>query len=110
MQLIKHTYSNVLGVIRFKNQNLNTLKNGDIVEVDLKVGICSQSGDFTQCDNFVLRDDRRQFWVHKSVIKDDRLIARATVCNVDDEDILVQVFEGTDGRQFWVPENSIKKL
>ena len=110
MQLIKHTYSNVLGVIRFKNQNLKTLKNGDIVEVDLKVGICSQSGDFTQCDNFVLRDDRRQFWVHKSVIKDDRLIARATVCNVDDEDILVQVFEGTDGRQFWVPENSIKKL
>lgn len=110
MQLIKHTYSNVLGAIRFKNQKSNTFKNGDVVEIDLKIGICSQSGDFTQCDNFILRDDRRQFWVHKSVVKDNRLIARATVCDVDSNDILVQVFEGINGRQFWVPTNVVKKL
>lgn len=113
MQLIKHTYSNIYGVLRPKNQiNINgvAFKNGDIVEINLEIGVASQDGNFLQCDNFVLRDDRRQFWVHKSVVKDNKLVARATVCDVDGNDILVQVFEGTNGRQFWVPANSIKKL
>lgn len=111
MQLVKHTYSNVYGVIRPKNQsNINNLKNGDIVEVNIKVGICAQEGDFLLCDNFVLRDDRRQFWVHKSVVKDGILQARSTVCAVEGNVILVQVFEGELGRQFWIPDNCIKIL
>lgn len=111
MQLVQHAYSNVYGVIRPKNQsNINGLKNGDIVEVDLKVGICCPVGEFLLCDNFVLRSDRRQFEVHKSVVFDDRLIARATVCAVEENEILIQVFEGEIGRQFWVPNSCIKKL
>lgn len=110
MQLVKHTYSNVYGVLRPK-KFLEQYKNGDIVKVDLKVGICHDYGTgIILVDNFVLRDDRRQFEVHKSVVKNDRLIARATVCASEENEILVQVFEGTIGRQFWVPANAIKKL
>jgi len=90
--------------------NINNLKNGDIVEVNIKVGICAQEGDFLLCDNFVLRDDRRQFWVHKSVVKDGILQARSPVCAVEGNVILVQVFEGELGRQFWIPDNCIKIL
>lgn len=104
---------NKKGTYDSNNYQLNnnvSYKNGDIVEVNLKVGVASTDGDFLQCDNFVLRDDRRQFWVHKSVVKDNKLIARATVCDIDSNDVLVQVFEGTLGRQFWVPANALKKL
>lgn len=92
--------------------NSNTLKNGDIVEIDLNIGVCCPVNDnFLLCDNFVLRDDRRQFEVHKSVVKNNnRLIARATVCSVEENEILVQVFEGTIGRQFWIPKNCVKLL
>lgn len=92
--------------------NSNTLKNGDIVEIDLNIGVCCPVNDnFLLCDNFVLRDDRRQFEVHKSVVKNNnRLIARATVCSVDGNDVFVQVFDDINGRQFWVAKSCVKLL
>ena len=47
-----------------------------------------------------------QYWVHKSVVKNNHIIARATICFASGKSYMVQVFN----RQFWISESNIKKV
>lgn len=73
---------------------------GQAVEVHIPVGIA-----FTEGDRCLVDDGKNQFWIHKSVIKDGKIIARAIVCFAQRDNYIVQVFDD----QFWCEEKNIAK-
>lgn len=107
MQLVKHSYSNVYGVLRPKNQSklygeqLSKYKAGQAIEVHIPVALTGAKES-----NDVMVDSKGyQFWVHKSVIKNGQIIARATICFASGNKYIIQIFN----RQFWCDENYIVK-
>ena len=104
MTRIRHTYkSGFVGVLRPKNQAKiydPNYKVGQAVEVHIPVGIA-----FTEGDRCLVDDGKNQFWIHKSVIKDGKIIARAIVCFAQGDNYIVQVFDD----QFWCEEKNIAK-
>lgn len=76
-------------------------RQGQAVEVHIPVNIAFEQGD--KC---IVDDGTNQFWIHKSVIKDNKIIARAIVCYAQGENYIVQVFDD----QFWCKEINIAKI
>lgn len=74
---------------------------GDIVEINVPIGITGAE----EGDNVLVDNGKTQFWVHKSVIRNSRIIARATICYSQGKSYIVQVFD----KQFWVDEKDITK-
>ena len=104
MTRIRHTYkSGFEGVLRPKNQAKiydPNYKVGQEVEVHIPVGIA-----FTEGDRCLVDDGKNQFWIHNSVIKDGKIIARAIVCFAQGDNYIVQVLDD----QFWCEEKNIAK-
>lgn len=73
---------------------------GQAVEVNIPVQIA-----FTQGDKSIVDDGQNQFWIHNSVIQDNKIIARAIIAFVSGTSYIVQVFDD----QFWVEEENITK-
>ena len=73
---------------------------GQIVEIQVAVQIA-----FTQGDKSIVDDGERQFWVHNSVISDNKIIARAKIAFAQENSYIVEVFSD----QFWVDEENIIK-
>ena len=48
---------------------------GDVVEINVPIGITGAE----EGDNVLVDNGKTQFWVHKSVIRNSRIIARATI-------------------------------
>lgn len=74
---------------------------GDVVEINVPIGITGAE----EGDNVLVDNGKTQFWVHKSVIRNSRIIARATICYAQGTNYIVQVFD----KQFWVREEHIAK-
>lgn len=105
MHKVKHDYKGgFAGVLRPRNQILiygeTKYKVGDYVEIDMPVKIAFGQGDKLLVDN-----GENQFWIHKSVIKDDRIIARALVAYAQGNSYILQIFDD----QFWCNERYITK-
>ena len=104
MKRVKHTYKDGFeGVLRPKKQvNVYDVnyRAGQAVEVHIPVAIA-----FTEGERCLVDDGKNQFWIHKSVIKDGKIIARAIVCYAQGDNYIVQVFDD----QFWCEEKNIAK-
>ena len=73
---------------------------GQDVEIDIPVALTgSVAGDDVMVD-----DGKNQYWVHNSVIKDNSIHARATICFGQNANYIVQVFD----KQFWCSEENMK--
>lgn len=87
-------------------------KVGQAVEIDVPVTLTGAETPNKQVGGEdIMVDDGRgtpnsQYWVHKSVVKNNHIIARATICFASGNDYIVQVFN----RQFWIVEKNIKKV
>ena len=86
---------------RLKEEKKGKYNAGDIVEINIPIGITGAE----EGDNILVDDNRNQFWVNKSVIRNNRIIARATICYAQGTNYIVQVFD----KQFWVREEHIAK-
>lgn len=76
-------------------------KQGDAIEVHIPVELTGA----TQGDDVMVDTNGYQYWVHKSVIQNKQIIARAVVAYASDESYLIQIFN----RQFWCNEKYIAK-
>lgn len=78
-------------------------KNGEYIEVHIPVQLTGA----TEGDNVMVDTNGYQYWVHKSVIKDGQIIARAQIAYAEPTKCLIQIFD----KQMWC-ENKyiIKKL
>lgn len=102
-RIVKHDYKNFLGVLRPNNQiaiNGSKYHVGEDVEINVPVGIAYTLGE--EC---LVDDGATQFWVSKSVIKNNKIIARVKICYASGESYIVQCFD----KQFWVKEKHIVK-
>lgn len=87
-------------------------KAGQAVEIDVPITLTGAETPNPQVGGVdIMVDDGRgkptsQYWVHKSVVKNNHIIARATICFGSGTDYMVQVFN----RQFWITEKAIKKV
>ncbi len=107
MQLVKHTYSNVYGVLRYNkplddSQNIKgKWKQGDKVVVTIPVKIAYREGD-----KYIVDSNGYQFWIHKSVIENDNTLhALGTICYCARDTHIVQVFDD----QFWCKDTYMSK-
>ena len=86
-------------------------KAGQAVEINVPVsptGAKEKSqigGEDIQVDDLRNTKDS-QYWVHESVVKNNHIIARATICFATGDKYMVQVFN----RQFWIEEKNIVKV
>lgn len=74
---------------------------GEAVEVHIPVIFTGA----TEGDDVLVDTNGYQYWVHKSVIKDGQIIARATIAYASGTSYLIQIFN----RQFWCDEKYIVK-
>ena len=88
MQLIKHTYSNVLGVIRFKNQNLNTLKNGDTLTLT-----DNQNGTISYKIYHKYKAKANQTYGLSQRTNGKREVTLITCCNYSNERLIIKARE-----------------
>lgn len=85
---------------------------GQAVEIDVPIALTGATVSNPQVGGIDVQvDDKRgtpdsQYWVHESVIKNNHIIARATICFGSGNNYMVQVFN----RQFWIEEKNIKKV
>ena len=88
---------------RLKEPVKNKYNQGEYIEVNIPVQL---TGAY-EGDNALVDTDGYQYWIHKSVIKDGQIIARAQIAYVEPTRCLIQIFD----KQFWC-ENKyiIKKL
>lgn len=83
--------------------NNNKYKKGDFVEVHIP--ICFTGA--VEGNDVMVETNDYQYWVHKSVIKDGQIIARAKIECVEPTRCLIQIFD----RKFWCEDKYIiKKL
>lgn len=85
-------------------------KVGEAVEIDVPITPTGSKETSQVGGEDLMVDDGKgrnnsQYWVHESVIKDNHIIARATICYASGKDYMVQVFN----RQFWIEEKNITK-
>lgn len=87
-------------------------KAGQAVEIDVPIALTGATVSNPQVGGVDVQvDDKRgtpdsQYWVHESVIKNNHIIARATICFGSGNNYMVQVFN----RQFWIEEKNIRKV
>ena len=104
-RIVKHDYKNFLGVLRPDNQLAiygSKYNAGEDVEIRVPIGIA-----YTLGNDCLVDDGTQQFWVDKSVIQDNKIVARVKICYASHTRYIVQLFD----KQFWVDEkNIVKKL
>lgn len=104
MKKYKHDYKNVSGFLRPKDQTKlydKLYKQGQAVEVHIPVQLTGA----IEGDNVMVDTNGYQYWVHKSVIKNGQIIARAIVAYAEPTKCLIQIFD----RQFWCDTKFIVK-
>ncbi len=115
MTRIKHSYkSGFEGVLRPRNQTILVTENeftfGQDIEIHVPiVPTGAKEGELVQVESGTVQNEKgsKQYWIHNSVIKDGQIIARAKVCFIEGNRIMVQIFNN----QFWInTENVAKKL
>lgn len=74
---------------------------GQDVEIDVPITLTGAVED----ENVMVDDGKNQYWVHNSVIKNNRIHARATICFAQNGNYIVQVFD----KQFWCIESNMKE-
>ncbi len=74
---------------------------GQAVEVLIPVALTGAKEN----NDVMVDSNGYQFWVHKTVIKDGKIIARATICFASGNKYIIQIFN----RQFWCDERYIVK-
>ena len=73
---------------------------GQDVEINIPITLTGA----VEGENVMVDDGVNQYWIHKSVIKDNIISARATVCFAQNANYIVQVFD----KQFWCVESNMK--
>lgn len=104
MKKYKHDYKNVSGFLRPKDQTKlysNLYSQGEYVEVHIPVQLTGA----VDGDNVMVDTNGYQYWVHKSVIKDGQIIARAQIAYADPTKCLIQIFD----KQMWCDNKYIVK-
>ena len=86
---------------RLKEPVKNEYNQGEYVEVHIPVQL---TGAY-EGDNALVDTDGYQYWIHKSVIKDGQIIARAQITYVENDKCLIQIFD----KQFWCENKYIVK-
>ena len=83
-------------------------KVGQYVEINMDVLNTGSYADENMLVEYVRKNGkpREQFWVHASLVKNNKLIARAQICYTQGHRYIVQVFD----KQFWVDEDDITKV
>ena len=58
------------------------------------------------------KDDRKQFWINRSLVKDNQIIARVLVVWIEGDQTLVEVFGDIPDQatQFWVKNSDVVKV
>lgn len=82
-------------------ENTGKYTEGQAVEIQVPVQVAFQSGEKSIVD-----DGERQYWVHNSVIINNKVVARAIIAFAQGNSYIVQVFDD----QFWVEEENIVKV
>lgn len=77
-----------------------------IADTGVRQGNSQIGGEDMLVDSHLFENEKDQFWIHTSVVKNDEIIARAKICFASGRSYMVQVFN----RQFWITENCIKKI
>lgn len=91
---------------RLKTDYGTKFSAGERVEITVPIAVA-----FTQHPKCIVENlnpvskDTAQFWVHETVIENDKIHALANICYASGNNYIVQVFDD----QFWVKENNIKK-
>lgn len=84
----------------YKEQPL-PYKQGEVVEVHIPVQLTGAM----QGDNVMVDTNGYQYWVHRTVIKDNEIIARALIAYAEPTKCLIQIFD----KQFWCDNKYIVK-
>lgn len=94
-------WTNFVSRLNANNTVSAKYKVGQAVEVHIPIGVA-----FSEGDRCLVDDGKNQFWTHKSVIKNNEIVARAVICFVQGDDYIVQVFND----QFWCKGSKMKAL
>lgn len=102
MHRVKHTYKDgFAGVLRPKDQSKI---NGQIMKYQVGwrvlVNIPIKFTGATEGDKWLVESNGYQFWIHKSVIKNDRVYGMATIMEVHNGYYKVRIFEGKNECRF----------
>ncbi len=95
-------YSNYKQFFCYKNENNNKFSSGQRVLVDIPVGICCYSGNYALVDD-LKGTQNSQFWIHKSVVIDNKVYGLGIVAYDGGQNDIVQIFD----EQFWANEKNI---
>lgn len=81
---------------------------GQYVEINDPINICQDNGG----DKLFVDNGLNQFWINRSVVKNNKIIARVLVVWVEEKKILVEIFGGIPDQavQFWVDTKNIVKI
>lgn len=82
-------------------EQVSRYKAGQAVEVHIPIVLTGAKEN----DDVMVDSNGYQFWVHKTVIKNGQIIARATICFASGNKYIIQIFN----RQFWCDEKYIVK-
>lgn len=102
-RIVKHNYKGFLGVLRPNNQNAivgNLYKAGEAVETNIPIVIAYQGSDKS-----IVEYNGQQFWLHNSVIKGNKIVARGMIAYAENKNYIIDIL----GTQFWVKEKDILK-
>ena len=94
-------FSNYKQFFCFQNEYKNEYKAGQRVLVDVPIQIA-----FIQGNKAIVDDAKNQFWIHTSVINDNRIYALADIAYDGGLTDIVQVFD----EQFWCEEKNMKDI
>lgn len=102
MKLVKHNYKGgFTGVLRPKDQSKT---NGQVMKYQVGwrvlVNIPIKFTGATEGDKWLVESNGYQFWIHKSVIKNDRVYGMATIMEVHNGYYKVRIFEGKNECRF----------
>lgn len=75
-------------------------KVGQDIEINIPITLTGSS----EGENVMVDDGVNQYWIHNSVIKNNIINAKATICFAQNANYIVQVFD----KQFWCIENNMK--
>lgn len=84
-----------------KEEKKSKYNPGECVEVKIPVILTGS----TQGDDVMVETSGYQYWVHKSVVKDGYIVARADIAFASGDSYIIQIFN----RQFWCNEKHITK-
>lgn len=94
-------FSNYKQFFCFQNDSQNKYKAGQRVLVDVPIQIA-----FIQGNKAIVDDAKNQFWIHTSVINDNKIYALADIAYDGGLTDIVQVFDN----QFWCEEKNMNDI